>query len=712
MRGLSESQLLLVVVALAVMLALARVMGGLAKRFGQPEVVGELFAGFLLGPSVGGALFPGLSHLLFGDHGVGLVLSGFSWIGAILLLLIAGMEADLAILRAEAKPGALAAFCSIAFSLAAGTLFAWIALARPLRYAFFLGIVLSVTAVSVVAKILIEREVLRRRYAQVMLAAGIASEAVVWLLVAVVSAEQSGSPMAAALRSGAFALIFFVFMIVVGRRFTAWAMRRVADYTTIFKGQLSLVLVLAFLSAGLTQILGLHALLGAFVFGVLLTRAPRTNRPLVEGIQSLTSALFAPIFFVLAGMRVDIFQLSSLWAVGMVAVLLVLATVVKVGFGALGARLGGLSTWESALVGVGLNLKGGTDVIVAIVGVELGLLSPRTYTMYTVVAIITVLVSPPVLAILERKTPPQREEVERLEREEAARRAYVSRVERVLVPIAPQLLSALAADVVRHIAVSKHNQGEIFDISELALDAGDDVEGAAGETQAQTTLSAAGTLRTVEVTRRRAHVSRALAATLDASREHDLIAIGAQPRVDPREHILTYGSLQDAIIHQARTDVLVVASRDARINWPEMRRVLVPTNGMEYSMAAGDIAAHLALPAGAELVLFHAVHPEMDAIFWREQDHRLLRQRAAGVVGELAFRVRRLGVRVSERVEISEDPGGAIVRELERGDYQMVVLGGLDHGAEDRPYLGKTIRAVLTHCAVPAVLLIAHSDSG
>ncbi|MDQ2741240.1 MAG: cation:proton antiporter, partial [Chloroflexota bacterium] len=162
---MTEQQLLFGLVALAVILVIGRASAQIATRLGQPEVLGELVGGFLLGPSVFGALLPGVRHVLFLNPGVGLVLSGFSWIGAILLLFIAGFEVDLGILRREAKPGAFGAAFAIIPSLAAGTLFAVLAFHRPLQNSFFLGIVLSVTAVSVAAKVLMERSVLRRSYA-------------------------------------------------------------------------------------------------------------------------------------------------------------------------------------------------------------------------------------------------------------------------------------------------------------------------------------------------------------------------------------------------------------------------------------------------------------------------------------------------------------------------------------------------------------------
>lgn len=715
MQSLSESQLLFALLGIAAVLLVGRGTAELARRVRQPEVLGELLGGVLLGPSVFGALFPSVFRALYLTPAVSTGLSLLSWIGAILLLMIAGLEVDLAILRANARSGLLAAGFAVIPSIAAGTVFAALALGRSPDRGVFLGLVLSVTAVSVVAKLLIERDALRRTYAQVIIAAGVASEVLVWLLIAVVSALHGGSPVASGLRATLFAAGFFVLMMTLGRRFTNWAMRRTADLTQIVNGELSLVLVLVFVSASLTQALELHALLGAFVFGVLLSQAPRATAQLKERIQTLTVGFFAPIFFVLAGMRVDIFKLGTLSSLWTILLLFVVATVVKVGMGALGARLGGLRVWESVLVGVGLNLKGGTDVIVAILGVQLGLLSVQTYTIYAVVAILTVAVSPPVLALLEHRVPPSREEMARLNREEARRRAYLPRLERVLVPLVPDLQPESTAWVVEALARAKEQEGEVFDILQLQPDGGE-ARAPATRTPAMSAaedqLDQAGEKATGELTKRSLDTESrpaALQAILDAASEHVLIAFGARPPAVGGA--FTLGDLQDHIADQAKADVLAVITREADATPRPMRRILVPVNDFEYSMAAGDVAGYLAKATGAELVLFTSVRSRLDSLFWRERGHRELLKSGYQVVRELAFRVGRLGIATSERVEVDEEAGEAIVRELARRPYDLVVMGAVDRSADGRLYLGSPVEMVLGKGTTPTLLLITHEQA-
>lgn len=706
MQSLTEHQVLLGLIALAVIILLARAAGEIARRFDQPEVLGQLLAGFLLGPSVFGTLLPTAQRAILLDPGVSLFLSGLSWIGAVMLLLIAGMEVDLRILRNEAKPGLLAAGFAIVPSLIAGALFAWFVLGKAPPNGLFLGIVLSVTAVSVVSTILMERETMRRDYAQIILAAGIASEVMVWLFVSVVSAFHGSSPLLAGIRSAAFAVAFVLGMMTIGRRFVFWGMRRVRDATWIIKGQLSFVLVITFAAAALTQALGLHALLGAFIVGVLLGQAPRKNENLVSGVQSLTVGLFGPIFFVLAGTRVDISRLGSISAIVTVLLLLLVATVVKVGFSSLGAWLGGVRGWQAPLIGFGLNLKGGSDVVVAVIGTTLGLLSVRVYSMYAVASILTVLFSPVLISFLERRTPPSEGETDRLDGEEATRRAYVPRIERVMVPVEPRLLPSLAASVVERIASSKHEQGQIFDITEVEVCRNSEPQMASETEQARTRLEEASALKTVELTQRRVDQSDVLESVLVASKGYDLIAIGARPPHPGK--LPSLGTLQDAIIHRAETDVLVAVNHESmHFDCTSVTRILVPTNGLEYSMAAGDIAGAIAGSCGAEVMLLHIVHSDMDERFLHQDDQDRLAANASRIMDEMAFRLGRLGLKTEQRVRVADHPGDEIMRELTRERYDIVVMGSVDRGQDDQPYLGRSVRTVLTKSNIATVVLVS-----
>ncbi len=708
MHALSEHELLLTFFAIAVLLLAARGMAELTRRFGQPEVLGELLGGFLIGPSILGALLPSTYTALFLNPAVSHALSLLSWIGAILLLLIAGMEADLAILREKAIPGLLAAAGAIGGSVGVGTYIGVKTFRIEPSSAFFLGLVLSVTAISVVAKLLIEREALRRDYAQVMLAAGIAGEVLVWPLISVVSAVQHRSnPFVAGVQATVLAFGFFAFMLTLGRRFTFWAMRRVADVTAISNGELSLVLVLLCVAAASTALMGLHPLLGAFVFGVLLSKAPRATTALKERIQALTIALFAPIFFGVAGMRVNLFDLRGWQSMKGIIVLFLLAGVAKTVLGAMGALAGRLPFWEAASVGVGLNLKGGTDVVVAIVGTELLLLSPDLYTMYAVVAILTVVVSPPLMAWLAAKTTPGEQELKRLNREEARRLAYLADMERVLIPLVPELFPALSARIVAAIATAKHNERELFDITELSL--AEDTSLARLSTPdsviyASSFLAHAAEHDHVEL-QRVSPGGDVFAAMQKAAESQQLLAIGSASVSG--EITSSFGKLQDRLLRDTSVDVLLTIASTEAI--PPIRKILVPINGLGHSLAAADVAAYIAKGSDAEIVLLSVMAPRLGPLFWRERKHRDLLQAGYTITREAQGRIARLDVRQSEHVVLAADAAEAVLAELSREPYQLLVLGAVMRSSEQGISLGTTVERLLNTVEIPRVLLVSRN---
>ena len=709
MHAFSEHQLLGAFLAIAVVLLAARGMAELSRRLGQPEVLGELLGGFLIGPSVLGGLFPEAYRPLFLNPEVSLALVLLSWIGAILLLMIAGMEADLAILRQKAIPGLLAAAGAIGASLGVGTFLGIRLFGLEPTSAFFLGLVLSVTAVSVVAKLLIEREALRRDYAQVMLAAGIAGEVLVWPLISIVSSVQhKANPFTAGLRSSALAVLFFAFMFTLGRRFLYWAMRRVADATAIPNGELSLVLVLLCVSAATTTLLGLHPLLGAFVFGVLLGKAPRATIALKERIQAVTIALFAPIFFGLAGMRVNLFNLRGMQSLKGIFVLLVVAGLAKILFGFLGATAGRLPLHEAAAVGVGLNLKGGTDVVVAIVGTELFLLSSDLYTTYAVVAILTVVISPPIMGWLAAKTRPGEQELKRLNREEARKLAYLADRERVLLPLAPELLPALSARLVSAIATAKHGEDELFDVTELSF--GEDLSITRADTD--DTVVAASSLLSHAADHEHVGLERIVSAEEDifpalqaAAEGQHLLTIGSASVSG--DIALSFGAVQDRILREIATDILLTVCSSAK--FPPIKRILVPINGLGHSLAAADVAAYIAKGSDAEVVLLTVVAPRLGPLFWRERKHRDLLQAGYTITREAQSRIARLEVRQSERVVLASSAAEATIAEMKRQPYDLLMLGSVMRSSEAGVSLGGTVEHLLHAATIPCALLISRT---
>ncbi|HEY9793333.1 MAG TPA: cation:proton antiporter [Candidatus Obscuribacterales bacterium] len=701
----SESAILSLLVAIATVLLVGRGTAELARRFHQPEVLGELIGGFLLGNSVFGALLPRLHTSIFETPEVAHSLQALSTIGALLVLLVAGIEADLRILSGKIRPGILTAVFAIISSVAAGIVLGRTMLHTDFVKASFFGVVLSVTAVSVASKILMETNSTRRDYAQVILAAGIASEVVAWLLLSLVASIHNHDGVLSGARVLVFAALFLLFMFTIGKRAVFWMMRRMSDMASVTNGQLTLVLILTSIFAAVTEALGLHALLGAFIFGVVLGESPRFSEKLRGSVIGLTTGLFGPIFFVLAGMRVDILRIATPDAALAVVTIFVVATAVKLAASFIGARVGRLPWKQAALIGCGVNLKGGTDVVVAIIGTQIGLLAPAGYTIYTVVAMLTVLFSPPLIFALQRSVLPDDEERERLNTEEAKRRGYLSTVERVLAPALPELLPSWAADVLKDIAEAKEKEHEVFDITKLNFPETTVVRPHGEIEKAESSLEQANALNNTELSEQESAAEDPIDRIVRSAGDHAIVAIGANPPPTDAT-MLTLGRMQDQIIDRTNADVLVVI-RDSKHPDERVRRILVPIAGSEHSFAAADLAAYIAKGTDAELMIFHVMHMDKSAHTWSRSARRQLMQAGYQVANEAAFRCRRLGVDIRKKVKLGSDPAGDILREVKRGGYDLLVMGAVEKASSGEIFLGGQTQTVLRHVGIPVALLVA-----
>jgi nucleotide-binding universal stress UspA family protein len=331
--------------------------------------------------------------------------------------------------------------------------------------------------------------------------------------------------------------------------------------------------------------------------------------------------------------------------------------------------------------------------------------------MYALVAILTVLVSPPALGYLEARVPPSREERARLDREEARRQAYLPTVERVMVPLLPDLLPDAAASVVETIARAKGDEEEFFDIVQLTADR-PDADGSlepAAVALARERLGEAGEQAQVELIDRQVAPDEAMNEILAASKEGVLLAIGA--RIPAPSAIMSLGALQDRIIDEAAGDILVALLGETA-SLPAVDRIVAPVNGLEFSLKAADVAGYLAKALGVELVLVTVVNSKLDARTWNASDHRELLDAGYRIVREAAFRLERLDVRISERVELGGDLDERLARELERGGHPWLVMGVIDRGGDTRLNLGATVQSVLARARTPAVLLVSRETAG
>lgn len=407
---MTDAQLLRFLVELTVLCLAARIGGEIAARLRIPLHVGELAMGIALGPSLLGWVWPGGFDSLFpADAATRSLLDVVSWIGVVMLALLAGLETRLGVLRTAGRAvlggwiggfgvpfaAGLALGLGVPGSLVPG------GVDRPV-FALFLATAMSISAIPVIARILMDLDLYGTRLGMVILSAAIADDTVGWIVLAVVAGLaggdlEAGSIARIVLLTAAFvAGAFTIGRIVVARSIAASRRLRVPF------GELSTMLLLVFAFGAVTQWIGVHLVLGAFVAAILIGREPRLDPDSVAAVRHLGMGLFVPFFFAYTGIKVDLTSLRGS-ALAFAAVAVAVACGSKVFGGWAGTRLGGLPHWEALAVGFGLNARGAMELVIAAIGLSIGVLDEPTYATIVLIAVLTTVMAAPLLQICVRR---------------------------------------------------------------------------------------------------------------------------------------------------------------------------------------------------------------------------------------------------------------------------------------------------------------------
>lgn len=678
---------------IVVLLLAGRLLGELLSRWGQPAVMGQLLGGIVLGPSVLGHAFPAAELALF-PHAPQqkAMLDAVAQLGVLLLLLLTGMETDLSVMRNSGRAAINVSLAGIALPFLFGVLAIELLpaqmLVKPnerLLLALFIGTALAISSVKIVAALVRELGFIRRTVGQIILAAAIMDDAIGWIFVSVLlGLSQHGSiDIPGVLRSVLGTIAFLVFSITVGRRLVSHVIRWTNDHFVSELPVITAILVIMGAMALATDAIGVQSVLGAFVAGVLIGESPILTRHIEEQLRGLIVALFMPVFFGLAGLATNVASLGRPNMLLLTAGLIVVASVGKFSGAVLGGRLAGLTGAESLAVGCGMNARGSTEVIIASIGLSMGLIDESFFTAIVVMALVTTLAMPPMLRWALQRLPTRPEEAARLEREALEARGFLSRVERLLLAAdsspSGQLASRLAGLIagVRQIpATALH-----FEHTSAKSGAAEHTTAVIREA-AESGGAENGGSEPLDLTLRVEEPQPGADAIRSEDRKgYGLLLIGREPATRGSRF---YRAIAQSAAGFSGPFAVVLARREHRSGKVRAPlNILVPVSGTSISRRGAELAVALAQGSHGSVTALH--------IAGRNASRRPLRERFGAIFGrqseaeeepasnpiteEIVQLARAYSVNVRSAVRSHRDAETVILREIGAGRHDVLVMG-------------------------------------
>ncbi len=688
----------LFLVQIIVLVVSGRLLGELMVRIGQPSIMGQIIAGIILGPSLFGLAFPHLQASLFPSDGAQKSMTdAIGQLGILFLLLLAGMETDLSLARRLRKSAAGVSLTGIVIPFAAGfALGEFIPDAllpdpqKRLVTSLFLGTALSISSVKIVATVVREMGFMRRNVGQLIVASAIIDDTVGWVIIAVTFglAVKGTVDLATLATSVIGTLAFMAVSFTVGRRVVFEIIRWTNDHFRSDLPVLSAIIAIMGAMAIITNFIGVHTVLGAFVAGILIGESPILTRQIDVQLRALTTALFMPVFFGLTGLQTDLTVLADPSILLLTAAVVVIASIGKFGGAFAAAKIGGYSAAEALALGCGMNARGSTEVIVATIGLSVGVLDEKLFSVIVAMAVITTMAMPPTLRWALKRLPLREEERDRLEREQFESESFLANFERILLTIDGSQSSRLATWLAAFFAVTRKMPVTVLDVREADDDRSErDATAAVSKTsQAKSSADdlrkcATDLISTAPTDKDTAsesdiHVTvREKDGELDtvlgdiSSTGHDLLFTGIEPSMG--EDGRFSASLQVMTSAFAGTSAIVTA-RGLLSERPQDLRILLPVSGTERSVRAAEFGLAIAKAANAHCALLLIVEPRHARAIPRISDHPDDHWDILKKVGSIADHY---GVKVEKVVQEGPSPELSILRHARSGQYNLIVLG-------------------------------------
>jgi len=401
---LTSAEVLNFLVMVSIVLILSRFLGEICRKFKQPVVVGEIFAGILIGPSLLGSIFPDLFHDLFlsQPRAYG-AFDGLSNVGIILLMFIAGMEVDLKQIKKQGRPAASISLLSLVVPFILGFCCIWFfydyIFSTPASNKFicslFFGTALSITALTVIVRVLMDLNIMRTKIGGLVLTAAMINDIIGWVMFSVIIQMMNQSKGEdASVSSVLFVLLFVGFMLTIGK----WIVNKIilfaAKYMAQPSGVITVGICLCFLGAVFTEYLGIRGIFGAFLIGIAVGDSPYFTHHIQNILQQFIINIIAPLFFASVGLRINFvtnFDLST------VLIILSIASIGKIGGALIGSRLSGLNKNESRAIAFGMNARGSQEIVLGLLALQANIINEQVFVGLVVMTMVTILMAGPLM---------------------------------------------------------------------------------------------------------------------------------------------------------------------------------------------------------------------------------------------------------------------------------------------------------------------------
>jgi Kef-type K+ transport system membrane component KefB/nucleotide-binding universal stress UspA family protein len=712
LKPLSGHAVFLLFLQLALLIAVARLGAETARRLGFPAVVGELSAGIMLGPTVFGHYAPGLFGAVFPHDAAQFhLLDGFGTFGMTLLLFLTGLETDVRLLRNLGRAALIASGTGMVLPFALGFGLGWVMpgefLVHPehrMLFSLFLATAMSISAMPVIAKILVDLDLTKRNIGLVVLSAGVVDDTVGWLVLSLIAGAAAKGVVHIRELGLTIAMLaaFIAFAALVLYPVLRFAVRITAERFRTPNSDLVLMLVVTLLCAALTEKIGVHAVFGAFVAGVVLHPVPRVRKETVARLESFVFGILAPVFFGIVGLKVNLWALASPM---MLVVVVGVACLGKLVGCSLGALWGGLRFWEAASIAMAMNARGAMEIVVATIGLSLEILSPQMFSIIVMVAIVTSFMAPVGLRLTIPRVRMTEDEARRILLSESTGMFNPATVRVLLAtgggpnaaaaaPLAFGLGQRSASPVrIAHADVKRSFwQRVLWPFGEAPP---------ADNTQKIAALKALAKCRVPPETREITGASVAGAICDEAGRGYDLVVLGSGPGP------AVGGNIVEDVVAGAPCHVAIMKATASPA--AAFKNILVPVDGSLASRTAVELALRYAEAAGAALSLAVLTERRPQAAGYADISgtHPPDSQTTSAAELERISVVFRASTLRPTILHLAYDPrSSAITQAVERGGYDLVVLGAENRAIQHRLFFGYENERLIRATRVPVLVVV------